>query len=226
MSNMCLTQWYTKDSVRIGEGEFFVRWTPGSVVKCNIDEKSFEYLAIAELVSAQVFVAISSWKGAGVEFKEVGINENATFQIKYRDLPDDGRTEPLARAFLPQTEPGVLYVYEAALVQPCLQHLDKIISHEIGHILGLRHESGGSKGEERSIQYGVPDSNSVMMYFNTLTPRTVQEREIEEIKDLYALRNNGVVKNIDLKTTGIREMRVRDITPRYSPGLLPILGGL
>ncbi|KAI1394955.1 hypothetical protein F4819DRAFT_227080 [Hypoxylon fuscum] len=118
---------------------------------------------------------------------------------------------------------GILYVYRLALTGDNEEHMAKILAHEIGHILGLRHEFAGVK-ETGSMLWGEPNAKSVMNYFPCAASwSAVQRQDIKEVKDFYALPEHfivtGEVDEMPISNNGaprtVREMKVLSITPCY-----------
>ena len=60
-----------------------------------------------------------------------------------------------------------------------------ILCHEIGHILGLRHEFAATKEKEPSVLWGLANPESVMNYFHHPLEMAVQESDVMLVNDFY-----------------------------------------
>lgn len=200
---------------RVGYDGFAGRWKPGSVLRYNIDSRSFRNQGLTGFTEIEMIKAISMWGNLGVEFMMVDDTQSATFQIQYRELPenqgpDDRHGKVYARSFFPRTNPGILYVYGCALDESSKPHLANILAHEIGHILGLRHEFADvGERELPSILWGKPSPKSVMnCFWNAAAWSSVQKQDIQEVKEFYALPEGFQIVD------GVMNMTVCSITPR------------
>ncbi|KAI1132408.1 hypothetical protein F5Y10DRAFT_231106 [Nemania abortiva] len=191
----CLTQKYTSGAacIRIGHNGSIPRWVNGSTVKYIICGRSFTSHRLASLTTNKMVEATSMWQGIGVRFELTNCNDGATFQVVYRSLPKDGPTDVCAESFFPQHERGTLFVYELALAGKNIESLANILTHEIGHILGLRHEFASdvvcegseSTREQGSVLWGARNKNSVMNYFPYPKDFIIQQQDLDELKSFY-----------------------------------------
>ncbi|KAF2964732.1 hypothetical protein GQX73_g8845 [Xylaria multiplex] len=191
----CATQRRTNGNTRIRIGVYgrIPRWVKGSTLKYVVCTESFETTDIAKFVAIQATEAISTWKGIGVKFKQVDRSHAATFQIKYCRLPSDCDPDVFADAFFPGDGPGTLFIYGVALNGSNMVHLGKILAHELGHILGLRHEFAGDlipgrdnkPRESGSVLWGSKNESSVMNYPLCPSEFLVNEQDLKELESFY-----------------------------------------
>ncbi|KEF61391.1 uncharacterized protein A1O9_02957 [Exophiala aquamarina CBS 119918] len=65
----------------------------------------------------------------------------------------------------------------------------KVLLHELGHILGLRHEFAITKSERPpAVQFGQSNADSVMSYSY---PPAIQKSDVDAIKEFYSNYKNG-----------------------------------
>lgn len=175
----CLTQPHGCAEVRVGFGGEIPRWRKGSVLSYVVCGENFPLcLRIEEAMR----VAVKGWQNIGATFKQVGRNDPATFVVTYQN----GNPPVYARAFLPNETLRELTVFEHTL--QAAEYLAGILSHELGHILGLRHEFAHRRDEgrdHRSVLVGSENPQSVMNYFDDPKDFQVQERDLEELRRFY-----------------------------------------
>ncbi|KAI0552784.1 hypothetical protein F4679DRAFT_581291 [Xylaria curta] len=187
-SYRCVTQMPSGgDAVYVGFPNTATRWS--NDLTFIIDRASFLLYIRSEYIEACVLDAIKSWNGAGVHIRQAQPDECATFVIAYRyehntenDL-ENGIT--LARSFFPFSPPQgrVLFVYEPCFWQMYYPFMSNVLSHEIGHILGLRHEF---LEDPRSMLIGCPNPHSVMNYYQDLSMMTVTAEDVNGVRDFYS----------------------------------------
>ena len=138
------------------------------------------------------------WQGKGVTFKHVRPSCKATFQVVYIDsvmpTPSTSTNPPgptlLASSFFPNTGPAedrTLRIYLTALFEHRVKYIANILAHELGHILGLRHEFPELLGS-RSVLWGKPNDDSVMNYHVKLRKCRVRTRDLVDLQSFYASR--------------------------------------
>ncbi|KAF5006802.1 hypothetical protein FDECE_6857 [Fusarium decemcellulare] len=177
--------------VRVGHNNHIVRWQRDTILKFSVDLDSFPYDNDGLYVLECFEKAIMTYPVV-VHFKYVTFDEPATFVICYRPTPDDGDCQTYAEAFLPSFAPEnrKLEVYALALkYRHCMVN---ILAHEIGHILGLRHEFHDIG--HPSVQIGLEDRNSVMNYrsSNDLELMEVSQQDVDGLRRLYDI--SGIYK--------------------------------
>lgn len=194
----CATETYGCAEVRVGKGNYIPRWRKGSELTYTVDVESFPTLAEAMQVKEAMQEAISMWKGIGASFKylEVDINGSATFVVTYRR---DGPRDLYARSFFPDDSTGELPVYNLALSNAA--HLANILAHEVGHILGLRHEFADEYHPEGRIfpcvLLGKKNPRSIMNYYKDPGQLKVSEQDLRGLKELYEC-NDGSYKGLPI----------------------------
>ncbi|PNP55313.1 hypothetical protein THARTR1_04455 [Trichoderma harzianum] len=175
----CLTQPHGCAEVRVGFGGEIPRWRKGSVLSYVLCEETFPpHLPMEGAMRG----ATNEWQNIGATFKQVGRNDPATFAVIY----EDGNPTVYASAFFPNEALRKLTVFEHTL--QAAEHLVGILSHELGHILGLRHEFAHRRDEGRdhpSVLVGSENPQSVMNYFDDPKDFQVQEQDLKELKRFY-----------------------------------------
>ncbi|CAD6451215.1 1f73271d-784a-4f39-b425-d6c92721710b [Sclerotinia trifoliorum] len=194
---VCSTQKVIPRALQGGPASIFVgfnyecpRWQPGSVVRW----------AFA--------VAAEAWNAAsvGVTFEWVQFAKDATFVLCHGG--DKGGV--LAEAFFPNANDlNFFFVYTLAFKE-FKESMSNIFEHELGHVLGLRHEfamgpdmkmyEGGDK------QLGPRNEFSVMNY--RLELPKIQPSDIDFTKKFYQLKKD---KNGRSPRVGMTP--VKDYTP-------------
>lgn len=152
-----------------------------------------------------MYAATGAWQNAlqnRVRFQYVTNFSTAAFQVKYAG--DGGNFA--AEAFFPDTYQLVLNevkVFLAALKTEALPYLARVLTHEVGHIIGLRHEhsqepDGQGNGPEdeagglESILFGSRNPKSVMGY-PPLSQYTIQPSDETYTKNAYDQLTNGKI---------------------------------
>ncbi|PNP53171.1 hypothetical protein THARTR1_06381 [Trichoderma harzianum] len=149
------------------------RWRLGSKVTYVICTETFPAL-LSNIIQDAMIAAIGMWQaGSVVRFEQVGRNDPATFAVTYKD----GDMMTYATSFFPGDSCGELAVYQRSLEQP--DYLPNILAHEIGHILGFRHEYALVQ-ESLHPSVLIGDENA-----EHLGQTQVQKRAIEELRSFY-----------------------------------------
>ncbi|GAB1316365.1 hypothetical protein MFIFM68171_06575 [Madurella fahalii] len=135
------------------------RWKSDSVVTFAFLEKTFLTAVDAECVERALTIAVHNWNSRqiGVRFQRVAQDERTVFVIAYRDRKRQCRK--YAKAFFPNSDERVLWIYQPALSVGCGDFLANVLRHKLGHILGLRHENAVVlEKKNRSVQLAPPTS--------------------------------------------------------------------
>jgi hypothetical protein len=186
----------------IGKDDRILRWRKGSTILYNIYTESFQTPGAVALVGEAMEEAISMWGGnIGVDFRRVRRDEAATFQIAYQKFPLDNDPNTYAESFFPREWASSLFVYQKGLENAA--YLANILAHELGHVLGLRHEFAPEEEEDCSVRFGNKNDQSVMNYFDHASKHIVGQQDLDELAAFYAYDQ-----------AYYREWLVVDITPR------------
>jgi hypothetical protein len=175
----CQTQDRTNELfVQIEEGQVPL-WKFGSVITWTVKIRSFPEPDHAEYARQQTQEAIAEWRIKGVEFQYVSEDKmnSATFIVKFSKTPS-GST--VAKAFFPVEEQSSLVIYPIAFSAAQIGVMKNVLSHEIGHIYGLRHEFALKEGN--TVQFGPSNPDSVMNYNS---PPVIQETDRLWLQKLY-----------------------------------------
>jgi hypothetical protein len=140
-----------------------------------VDRASFRTNAEAQATADRLRDATRDWvnacPGCGITFEDIPSQTGATFVVRYRPGP-----RPVARSFFPHTAPSerVLLVFDPFFSSGMTFDPVGVLRHELGHVLGYRHEHiRGPEGkgvngcyveDDRWLAIGPYDSKSVMHY--------------------------------------------------------------
>ncbi|KAI1398593.1 hypothetical protein F4819DRAFT_24367 [Hypoxylon fuscum] len=194
----CKTQLSLLDfitSINLGFIDTVYRWAPGSKIRYNVNYSSFPEKEYGEYAALCLDEAAEKWNrgSIGVVFEKVEDHAPAVFQLVYSTRQSDGL---LARSFMPrgaQEQQDRLYVYASAFDKEkgYYNGMMNIFCHELGHILGLRHEFAKSSPKEQkapSVQWGPANALSVMNYFKNPGEMRIQETDYNEVRRFYEFR--------------------------------------
>ncbi|KAE9364141.1 hypothetical protein N431DRAFT_563537 [Stipitochalara longipes BDJ] len=190
----------------VGLGSMIPRWTasisnPTKLLYFVIrdgfpSDDDFQYTATAFQQAADEWNAI----GFGLNISRTFDRALANFAIRYIKPAEDEGT--LASAFFPNRVTDVL-VYDTTLVEPKWRAILKnSFLHEIGHIIGLRHEFaikqdrfGYGPEQTPATQFGSENPNSVMSYEDI---NNIQETDKHDVKEFYKLANNSKINGVKI----------------------------
>ena len=169
------------------------RWLGNREIKWALDAESFASPAKATIAELNLNRATSHWNGRGipVTFRQCEPDEPHTFLLRYVKSLDDA----IARGFFPNDPVRVLYITRLGFKQKFHDKMYNIFLHEIGHIMGLRHEFAATKEKSNpSAEVSPPDDLSVMNYFPGSFNFEVQDSDVEGLRALYRLREGSWFK--------------------------------
>lgn len=156
-----------------------------------VDPDGFEGPDDASYAEDQLVKATKTWNdmNLGVSFLRVDNSTSAVFTLQYNG--NNGRT--LADAFFPNGKrSNYLNVYSRAFEADAKEYLDKVFQHELGHVLGLRHEFAAEEGD--FVLFGTKNPSSVMAYN---WPPEVTAQDIKETQEFYAWRDPEISSDVN-----------------------------
>lgn len=169
----------------VGLLEKVPRWKPGSVIKWAAWSDGYHCKDDADHAAKQLAIAAEQWNEAnvGVTFEWVQHSRDATFVLVY----GGSKGGVLASAFFPNgSDLNFVYVFGGAFRHGWKENMWKVFTHELGHVLGLRHEFAIEKEKMGATQLGPQNEFSVMNY--RAEPPELQKSDIESTREFYAIR--------------------------------------
>ncbi|KAJ5294880.1 hypothetical protein N7508_009701 [Penicillium antarcticum] len=133
---------FSATALQVGIGKDIPRWKTGPTKSVNfaVLANGYPKPELALLAANRLKEAANEWNTLelGVKFEWVQNIEDAAFVLTYAKDPIPG---VLASAFFPNSvDLNVLNVYADAFEEGTVQYLKNIFLHELGHVLGFRHE--------------------------------------------------------------------------------------
>ena len=200
----CVTQAQSSDaptssdpsSIILGIYGVIPRWKKQTTINFAVYSGGWPSPNHAIFAAYRLNEAALTWNSLnlGVTFKWVGNLEDACFVLGYGG--DGGST--LARAFFPNsTDLNNMYVYQKAFESGTVTYLYNIFLHELGHVLGLRHEFAPEReaGAGPLVVWGLRNPLSVMSY--TFPPQ-LQPSDKTETKSFYE-NTNAHIQNVPIQ---------------------------
>jgi len=187
----CATQAQSSDmptssdptSIILGLYGTIPRWKRNTTVNFAVYAGGWPTYNHAVFAAYRLNEAATTWNSLnlGVTFKWVGTLEDACFVLGYGG--DGGDT--LARAFFPNSRDlNNMYVYRKAFQSGYVNYLHNVFLHELGHVLGLRHEFALEReGAGPLVVWGIRNPLSVMSY--TFPPQ-LQPSDRTDTRSFYA----------------------------------------
>ncbi|GAB1317071.1 hypothetical protein MFIFM68171_07281 [Madurella fahalii] len=206
------------------------RWKSGSVVSFTIDKESFPDDSKAHIVGRALDTAVDDWNNRhiGIRFKRAADGEHAVFTVTYEDnnepwTPHQG-TVTYAIAFFPNSGRRVLRIFNTALDArshdvsdtESREFLANVMRHELGHVLGLRHENAESKEKyDPSVELTPLNKASIMATGFTSGDRVeIQESDVIALKMLYKLKAGSTFRGFKVKVVDPDTLR-RQATSKH-----------
>ncbi|KAF4333822.1 matrix metallo ase-11 [Fusarium beomiforme] len=190
------------DSLVLGYGPVIPRWdvTPpgGRKLQYFVRVDTFPDTDKAKFAAKEFQVAADSWSQLkiGLLFSETTDRESANFYLVYQ-VNGEFEKGVLAQAFFPHEVDQDVIVFSYAFQGQNKSILKEIFQHEIGHILGLRHEFAivgddmGNKPEKLGAkQFMLNNPKSVMSY--NMPPR-MQNSDRQQTIEFYKLPNGYLI---------------------------------
>ncbi|MCJ1437666.1 hypothetical protein MMC27_007053 [Xylographa pallens] len=193
------------DSLVVGFGTIVPRWdvkqAGGRKLQYFVRVESFTTPEQARFAANMFQNAANTWHqlDLGVTIAETADQDNANFYLVYSVNATSGPgRDALARAFFPHEIDQDVIVFARAFDPRNTPIMDNAFQHEIGHILGLRHEFAitgdapkGLKAEgDGAIQYLKMNYNSIMSYN---FPPKIQDSDREQVTQFYKLANGHMM---------------------------------
>jgi len=187
----------------VGKGEKLLpRWTPGSIVYFVFLSNTFPNEVDARTVETAFMRAVDDWnsKAVGVQLQRVFDCERAAFVVAYE--ASKAKPRAYASAFFPDSDDRTLRVFSDALSVDSTVRLLVILLHEIGHVLGLRHENASTTEPEKpSVELTSFNEHSIMMApLPEGSGTCIHDRDVEALKMLYSMADNSTFKDYRVVT--------------------------
>ncbi|KAL5605940.1 hypothetical protein FOVSG1_006087 [Fusarium oxysporum f. sp. vasinfectum] len=190
------------DSLVIGFGPIVPRWdvTPpgGTKLQYFVRVDTFPDDDKATIAAKEFQAAADSWVKLkiGLGFSQTTDREIANFYLVYQANTefDEG---VLAQAFFPHEIDQDVIVFSDAFKGSNTSILKEIFQHEIGHILGLRHEFAivgddmGNKPEGFGAKQFLAKNPKSVMSYNI--PPKIQDSDHTQTIDFYKLPNGFMI---------------------------------
>ena len=191
------------DTVVVGIGSIVPRWDvvtqPNRTLQYFVQADTFpepDYVTTAATALEQ---ATQEWNdvGVGLTIKATDDSSAANFFLSYTD-PNDPKNTTLARAFFPNQADQDVLVYKWAFDPRNQGILKNVFLHELGHVLGLRHEFAITGDPDKRLkaegagarQFGLANYYSVMSYN---FPPNIQQSDIDGLREFYKLKNGTMI---------------------------------
>jgi len=205
----CVTQAYMPDpptgpkhekpgpeELWIGLNGVIPRWKKGYTINYTAFRHGYLLPSHAYYAAYRLYQAAEKWNSldTGVKFHYVNRLEDAAFVLAYGG--DGGSTA--GRAFFPNSNDlNTVFVYQRAFEAGFVNNMTNVFLHELGHVLGLRHEFADLEGG--AVQWGSRNPLSVMSYN---FPPKMQPSDEKDTRSFYSITG-----------TSIGSYQIQDIIP-------------
>lgn len=168
-------------SLNIGCGSTITRWGKSSVLTFDPKPSTFRSEQDCQIALDAFNEAAKAWNelNLGITIRPAKKDEQAVFHLIYLDSL--GNRNEYARAFLPtaQSKNRNVLVFAKAFEKGSREYMTNVFYHEIGHILGLRHEFADQPCREpAAVRFGPKNNDSVMNYFEH--PSMIQIHQLDK----------------------------------------------
>jgi len=163
---------------------FIPRWRKDSVIKWAAKSKGWPTPEHGVIAANRLKEAAEEWNNhnVGVKFEWVDDIEEACFVLQYGGVLGG----VLASAFFPNDALlNAVNVYSKAFESTEVGILKNVFLHELGHVLGLRHEFAldiGPRFEGGAVPLLESNPKSVMAY---VFPPMIQDSDVKSTKAFY-----------------------------------------
>ncbi|KAF4443319.1 calcium-translocating P-type ATPase [Fusarium austroafricanum] len=162
------------------------RWKPGSVITYSVDVQSFPSRGSARFAKRALDKAAGDWnsRNVGIQFQSLKHEGQAVFILKYYPAPNG----LFAESFFPDSKRRILSIFKYAFKKTHRKFMANIFRHELGHILGLRHEEAGTRESNiPSVALRPPNSRSIMRHFKDPSSLYIQDSDVAAVRSLCAI---------------------------------------
>ena len=189
------------DSLVVGIDEIVPRWdnTPPRTLQYWVHTRTFPTDADAQHAAAALEAAGNEWNklSTGIAFAATTDRSSAHFYLVYEESPRGSTV--LAQAFFPNEINQDVIVWSYAFeLEPTGFPMKNVFMHELGHVLGLRHEF--ALEPPRPVGKGEPGTGAVrifgenpksVMAYNE--PPMMQDSDKKETEAFYKLKNGTLI---------------------------------
>ncbi|KAI0377772.1 hypothetical protein F5Y04DRAFT_263665 [Hypomontagnella monticulosa] len=171
-------------AIRLGFRGRISRYHTDFAISYYVDLETFQAVGDGEMAANCFELAILAWKLDRVHFERVFSPEGAFFSVVgSKDAPD---SQTMADSFFPNYPPAKRRVMVFPLAFEYPDAMVNLFCHELGHMLGLRHEFAAQReGGIPSVCWGCANSDSVMNYYKHPIEMAVHELDIQHINEFY-----------------------------------------
>lgn len=183
------------DSLVVGMGEIVPRWdnTPPRTLRYFVLNRTFPNNEYAEYAAVSMEGASKEWNdlNLGVTFTATTDRSTANFYVVYENSTPELRGV-LASAFFPNEINQDITIYSFAFEPANRDIMQGVLLHELGHVLGLRHEHALEREQgSGAVRFMDVNPDSVMSY--THFPPVMRDTDITGTKAFYALDNGFLI---------------------------------